>query len=530
MQTTYATHLPIPVAAGESSLDTAVGAVAKWAQKRFGVTIQPLAGGRAVGRNASVEWSTLIGEDAGLFGLWVDHPDRGDRKWRWRTYVDVGAEAGSAWVRIRVHLYSIQEGYVTLPTVDAGRPGIVRSLVDDLGLYADGFQMGKPLMITVETLPILQRLLLMPGRQLPVVALSQDQARTTFIDAEHLADRLLGLAHVAEMEPDAASAFEEKLGHPLAVYGGAVRLFWPGLRTSDAPQRHRLFGPGALAFLGTEGLEAEIFGIIGRLAGLSLDEPKLRRKLRSEKQQRDISASIQERAEVVARLNLDSAAGTVTATEYSDLFTEYERLDGELTQLQEEALARNDEIEILEFERDDAREQLDGVLEEWRLSQGAATDDAEVDAADDSPVRSVIEAVRRASSETQACVFLDEAFSSAESSQYPHPVRVLEDLRLIEEIASQWKAGTLPNGPHAAFKERAPMYREGIGQTAETRYRSDYERIDDHGRPIMLAPHIRRGVGSVASILRIYMHFDTTAQRIVIGHVGRKLRDTTNRN
>jgi hypothetical protein len=46
----------------------------------------------------------------------------------------------------------------------------------------------------------------------------------------------------------------------------------------------------------------------------------------------------------------------------------------------------------------------------------------------------------------------------------------------------------------------------------------------------MLGPHLVRGVGAVASILRIYMHFDNERQRIVVGHVGRKLRDDSNRN
>lgn len=521
--------MPLPASTGEHSLDSAVEAVTQWARRRFGVITKPLSAGHARHRDASIEWSTLIGEEAGLFGLWVDQPDRGDRKWRWRTYVDVGVENGAAWVRVRVHLYSTIEGLITLPSVDAGRPGIVRDLVRDLGLTADGLPMGSPLRCTTESLSDLTQLLLMPGRRLPIVVLSHDNHDAAFFEPDYLADRLLGLAHVAEIDRGLAPLLEEQLGQPLSVYGGAIRIYWPGFRTSDDPHRHRLLASGALAFLGQEGVEAELFGIIGRLAGLSMDEPQLRRRLKAEIRSREVTQSIEERARVLTRLNPPASPDTIAPADYAELFEEFERLDELVTGLQEDALARDDELEILEFERDDAREQQVSLLEEWRLSQAASGEPLD-DEEDIEAASSVLEAVQRAATESTACLYLEEAFTSAAASGYPHPARVLEDLRLIDEIAAQWKAGALPNGPHAAFKEQASIYREGIGQTAETRYRADYERVDDNGEPILLAPHIRRGVGAVARILRIYMHFDTKAQRIVIGHVGRKLRDASNRN
>lgn len=526
MQTMYATHLLLPASAEADSLSAAISAVSGWAQRRFRVQLAPLAGGRVVRDGVTVEWTTLLGADAGLFGLWVDQSDSSNREWRWRTYIDVGVESGTVWVRVRVHLYSAIEGLITQPNVDAGRPGVVRDLVRDLGLRADELPMGSPFHYDGDSAEDLLRLLTRPSRRLPVVVLSTYPSGATFIDAEHLADRLLGLAHVAKITAEGSRHLTASLGQPFTVYGGAIRVFWPSLTTRDDPRRHRLFAAGALAYLGPDGVAREIFDTLGRLAGLSVDEPSLRRRLIAEARANELAKDVEERAATLARLNpTREPDDTVSADDYEELFTEYERLDATVTDLREDALARDYELESLEFERDDAREQLAEILDQWRRGVPATTDD------DDAPLppATVLEAVERAAADSVACLFLPEAFVSAGASGYRNPQRVYDDLMLVDDIAAAWQSGSLASGPHAAFKEQVPMYREGIGQIAETRYRVDYERIVN-GESILLAPHIRRGVGAVTNILRIYMHFDSNQRRIIIGHVGRKLRDTSNRN
>jgi uncharacterized protein YdcH (DUF465 family) len=528
VQITYASHLRLPTKDRNDPLQDAIGAVAKWSKRRFGVTPQPLSAGRFSNKNVLVEWSTLLGSDAGLFGLWVDQADRADRTWRWRTYIDVGVEQGLAWVRIRVHLYSTVEGLVTRPDVVAGRPGVVRDLVRELELQADGLEMGRALAITASDVGDLTKLIKAPGRRLPVVVLSVDSAGLPFIDAAHLTDRLLGLAHVSQIDSEAASVIASELGQPLSVYGGAIRVYWPRLTGRDDPHRHRLYAGGALAYLGVEGVESDLFETLGRLAGLSMDEPPLRRRLVAEKRAVELSRSVEARAATLTRLDRKpEEKDSVPAAEYAELFAEYERLDEMVTSLEEDALAHADEMEILELQRDEARDELKDVLDEWRQSQPAS--DEITPAQTHSPIESVVEAVRRAQEDSSSCIYLPEALESAKESGYKNAENVYSDLMLIEDLAREWAQDALPNGPHAAFKERFSTYRDGIGQTATTRYRTDYERSLD-GKPIMLGPHIRKGVGAVTNILRIYMYFDSANQRIVIGHVGRKLRDSSNRN
>ena len=65
-------------------------------------------------------------------------------------------------------------------------------------------------------------------------------------------------------------------------------------------------------------------------------------------------------------------------------------------------------------------------------------------------------------------------------------------------------------------------FREGISQTAATKYESDYK-IEYAGRTVIIGTSPRGGVGPPEVILRIYWYCDDEAKQIVVGHVGRKL-------
>jgi hypothetical protein len=164
---------------------------------------------------------------------------------------------------------------------------------------------------------------------------------------------------------------------------------------------------------------------------------------------------------------------------------------------------------------------------------------------DDIPptLRTVVDAVSAAAKECPHLVFLPEAFSSAQQSEYENPDQVYHDLVALDNVAARWDNDDLPQGWDRAFVEVGigGAYRSGISFTAGSQFRSDYMR-SYRGSPILLESHIRRGTGSPARILRIYWYrdddyqgerrVDRTGRAIrkvfVVGHVGRKLRDVSN--
>ena len=527
MQVVYAAHLPLPSAsAGDDPVDIALGAVLDWISRRFRVQLSPLAAGHATVEGVSVEWLSLTGLAGRLFSVWVDQTDQYDKSWQWRTYIDVGVENDSAWVRIRVNLYSSIEGLLINPQVQAGRPGLVRDLVRLLNIEIDGLPLDSKMDVGATQFGSYLALLTDPNRRLPIVTLSTEDTGDTFLDAERLADRIMGLAHVVVIDRAAAYDVTRNIGKSLSCYLGAVRIYWPHFSASDDPYYHRLYLGGALAFLGVKGLEDELFSVLGRLAGLSLDQPSLRRILLIAQRREELNEKVDERAQALARLEIaKSNISSISKQEFADFAADYEKMEARVTELEQEAVDAQVEILELREDRDLARIQMSQVWREINVRPDAAPQVAKVE----EPPGSVLQAVDRASLEASSTVYLPEAFSSAGDSEFSDPSRALAFLRTIDEIASEWQQDSLPAGPHEAFRERVSAYRSGIGQKASTQFRGDYER-DYEGSRILLEPHIARGTGPVSSILRIYMYFDPERRKIVVGHVGRKLRDASNRN
>jgi hypothetical protein len=150
-------------------------------------------------------------------------------------------------------------------------------------------------------------------------------------------------------------------------------------------------------------------------------------------------------------------------------------------------------------------------------------------AAPDDP-STVSEAVEIAMEECTELVFLDTALVSAKQSSFPRPTAALRFLRAMNEVVKGWRAGDVDGDGFASVFENQGVsgYRPGISPTAAHEYPGDYERLY-RGETITLGPHIANGVGSVTRILRIYWWVDKVERTFVVGHVGRKLRDASNR-
>jgi hypothetical protein len=80
-------------------------------------------------------------------------------------------------------------------------------------------------------------------RDRPVVALTTDVRRgCSLVDADRIAGELRGMTDVVEIETgDATWALSDAMPPRLDVYGGAARIWWPGLTAQSDPYAHRLY-------------------------------------------------------------------------------------------------------------------------------------------------------------------------------------------------------------------------------------------------------------------------------------------------
>ncbi|MGQ0846285.1 MAG: hypothetical protein ACT4QF_19350 [Sporichthyaceae bacterium] len=520
MQTIYAAHLPLPNDLGPAALDRAVEAVAGWLRDRFDVTPSPLTGGSHRTADLVIEWESLFGEAGGLVGFEVDQPDPEDATWRWRTHIDIGVEEGQAWLRVRVGLFSPREGLVTRPKVAPHRPPVVRRVVDRLDVRIDGRRIGQPWMLTVAEVPGYVKFLASKERRLPVLAISHDAEGEPFLDRARAADRLLGLAHVVEIDLQSSYAVTDAIGKTLSCYSGAVRMYWPGFAVGDDPYFHRAYVGGSLAYLGREGMGAELFDTLGRLSALSIAEPDLRRRLRREQHAATTAAAAAQAA--VARAALARTDGPVVdpvdRAAWLELCADHERQQQRLAALEGELFDARLEIDALRAARDSAEAQALSAVDLPAKFSPPRPRAAQVVPPEEFVPESVIEAVRMARERCPHLYFLEESFTSAARSSYDDPERVLANLLLMEQIGADWNSGELTDGPHEAFQQRCSGYHGGLHgaqlPNAE-RYARSYE-----GRSVALGPHIARGHGPDKSVLRIYWYLDEARKRIVIGHVG----------
>jgi hypothetical protein len=526
MQTVYAAHLPLPPELGAAALDQAVAAVAGWLHDRFEVSPSPLSGGSHRSNDVTIEWESLFGEAGGLVWFEVDQADPSDATWRWRTHIDIGVEKGQAWMRVRVGLFSPREGLVTRPKVAPHRPPVVRRAVDRIDIQIDGRRVGEPWLLAVAEVPSYVKFLTSRDRRLPVLAISHDPEGEPFLDRARAADRLLGLAHVVEVDLHSGYAVTDAIGKTLSCYSGAVRMYWPGFAVGDDPYFHRAYVGGSLAYLGREGMGTELFDTLGRLSALSISEPTLRARLRREQHAHESAARAAQNA--VTRATLARSDGTtdgvVDRAAWLALCADHDRQQQNLAVLESELFEARLEIDVLRGERDSAvahAASLDRALTLTSARTPPEAPEGETGPEDAAP-ESVLEAVRIAQARCAHLVFLDEAFTSAAASVYDDPERVLANLLLIEQVGADWRSGELPNGPDEAFKQRCSGYHAELHRE-QLPMLELYRRVFE-GREVTLGPHIARGHGPGRSVLRIYWYVDTERKRIVIGHVGGLLR------
>ena len=120
-------------------------------------------------------------------------------------------------------------------------------------------------------------------------------------------------------------------------------------------------------------------------------------------------------------------------------------------------------------------------------------------------------------------MFLPEAERSATEWRYDRVDLVEGDLERLDAVAADWAAGALRVDFGTACRDRGLDWVRDVSITAKQKFAEDYQR-SYRGRPIMLGPHLRR---DGRQLVRVYCFLDEVERRVVVGHVGRHLRDRT---
>lgn len=111
-------------------------------------------------------------------------------------------------------------------------PPFIAQLIREVSLNDGQPVTAAPWRISASTVYDLVSFLQSPKRKLPVVLISQAKnpgigVNGYLLDARAFAKSMTGIAHVAELEWDAAFELSRSVGTEWSCFGGAVRIYWP---------------------------------------------------------------------------------------------------------------------------------------------------------------------------------------------------------------------------------------------------------------------------------------------------------------
>jgi hypothetical protein len=119
-------------------------------------------------------------------------------------------------------------------------PRIIRTITDKIGLWDDGVVLSATprRAHSEEDVTKLIELLERKGRSRAVIVVSRDERDRGLLDADELARRLAGVAHIYDLRFEASRELTRQLGKELSVFGSAVRVYRPGFDSEAARSFH----------------------------------------------------------------------------------------------------------------------------------------------------------------------------------------------------------------------------------------------------------------------------------------------------
>lgn len=273
VRTTFQLAADVLPAAGrvDEAFDRSIQVILQWVRSKFPNEL-PQIGWK--GKSFEVEeWGQKIDcvavPELGVWSLRLTQPDApfGSRAAVagriWTTDISLARRTDSIGFGIRVICASLPYSNEEIALT---RPRVVLDLINAVGLHEIRALDGRPwLLSSEEQLVVFQDFLTDPLRTMPVFLLTSPDRRRLqvhvldwMLDAEHLARRTQGFAHVVLMPWELGYKWTEMVGKPWSAYLGAVRTYQPGLDFElDSPDMHRRAFAERILFFRYNGLDGE---------------------------------------------------------------------------------------------------------------------------------------------------------------------------------------------------------------------------------------------------------------------------------
>ena len=487
------------VRGGERLFYRVCDAALDWVWSRFAVAREADHGEdgdwEADGQRLRIRRGSAAGLGFFIFAWTVPDTQRPEDRWTVELRLSTEGEGVAAEVRLSLEaedeLVHTDVGAASRPPRGYVRVGLIRELLDAFDCRAGSLRLtGAPRHVSAAgAAQFVRELLLNPDRTLPVVAVSPDRGGLAW-DADDLQGRLAARAIVAVLADDATRAISDELGTRLACYGGAVRVYQPGLANTDNPWRHRFWLAHAVRGAGRAFLD-ELLAQLGPAAA-----------------GRAIGGFDDVRARVLSVTRERSGP----------------------SQAESDAVALLEQLVEAEQERDEAKRksaQFEQLFEVQVQRTIELTAELDREQAGGHEPRSVSEAVQLAEERLPYMRFLSSAVKSSQQSQFPRPDEIYQAFSAVHSLARDLRRGLAVERAGDRLRERGVDYVARESHPTMRKHGASRQ-FRDGERVIEMQSHIRLGGGSGgANTLRIHLSWDREEGRWLIGHIGRHLRTSS---
>lgn len=368
-----------------------------------------------------------------------------------------------------------------------GAPGVLKKVMEKFDCYRSGIPVHRSYkVVDKKGVANLVTNMTMPNRILPYVIVSPTRDGVYIVEPERLAHEISGLGVVYALANDeAADELVAAVGRQHAVFGGGVRITYPGFSVKGNPYRNPLFLKSDLEATPPQGRKSII------LRRLAFAAASLNWKGRFEEARRKIL--VDDRAHLLAQTKGVSDTA-------------------KLTELLNRQIERNRQ---LEDERDQAVENLQSV-------HAAYEEHAEL-APPQFAGESVLEAVQYSQKFHRNLWIWPDALKAAARETNKRGHEVHECLgRLNELVVDRQKSTDLgPLGDYFIAKNLPYKYSDHEKDETVKKYKSDYT-FNYQGKELEARRHFTIGKGK-DTCAQVFWEFDDASPRIIVFHAGRHL-------
>jgi len=477
---------------------------------------------RSPGASAIYARGLTIRTDGTRFwaGIYQD-PDAVVPGRKWAVEMCVGESAGDLKVGIRLMTSSTNGRAGFHRSV----PKAVRDILQQLSGYDGPFQISlDPVELSgPDGFATFESLAFSPKRGLPLIAISKEpRSGETSVNALLLARHLVGAAHVVVVDDTVSRALTSRHGKDWSVYLGAVRVYQPGAEPYKGdPGDHRYH-------------KAEVIERIngGDFKGLAPFERQLADQILRETEKRFSGSSIptfeavETIAAQIARQNLESQAERDGAVSHALVESHRQEVES-LRKMNEEANSlfetASEELKLAERDRDDAwgrNHLLQLEIERLRAALASRDGKGAASAAALQPPRTLDEICAFAETGLgSSVVVLPRAVKETRKTRNLNIARLYDGLVFLRDVYVPFRRGEISQNDYQTalrknrFNEDACFSSPGSLQ-AFMGYTATWK-----GQQITLNRHLKWGVGSTDTMIRIYFYFDEETQSVIIGHM-----------